>query len=220
MAIAMNNHAFKGHRTLLGTKYVTYGELELPLRYDLFAISKGGFDWGHTNSGAQQLAFSMLYQVTNEEFAKNYAPLFTTDVVSKFNNRDWIITASDVLKWAAKNSHYLEEKVKKIEADEKPKEKAEIKKVSNKISVLQSKRATKESKPKTNVIKEICSELKITQKELANILEVPEGTISSWAVKDEIPRLGKKAIEFYTQNQKNQKIIDSYKSFVKLLDIT
>lgn len=216
MAVNRNNHAFKGHRTLLGTRYVTYGELELPLRYDLFAISKGGFDWGHSGTGAQQLAFSMLYQVTNEEFAKNNAPLFTTDIVSKFNNRDWIITASEVLKWVAKNSHHPEKKDESKEADERPKEK----KASSNILALQSKRSAKESKPKTNVIKEICSELQITQKELAGILEVPEGTVSSWAVKNEIPRLGKKAIEFYTQNQKNQKIIDSYKSFVKLLDIT
>ena len=50
---------------------------------------------------------------------------------------------------------------------------------------------------KTNVVKEICKELNITQKNLAEILEVPEGTVSSWAVKNEIPRLGKKAIEFY-----------------------
>ncbi|MEJ2372637.1 MAG: hypothetical protein P8Y16_02360 [Sulfurimonas sp.] len=49
------------------------------------------------------------------------------------------------------------------------------------------------------------------------MLEVPEGTVSSWAVKNEIPRLGKKAIEFYIQNQKNQKIVDSYKNFINLL---
>ena len=67
------------------------------------------------------------------------------------------------------------------------------------------------------MVKEVCQELGITQKQLAEILEVPEGTVSSWAVKDEIPRLGKKAIEFYIKNQKNQKIVDSYKSFIELL---
>ncbi len=30
MAISMNNHVFKGHKALLGSKFVTYGELELP----------------------------------------------------------------------------------------------------------------------------------------------------------------------------------------------
>ncbi|MDQ1267500.1 MAG: hypothetical protein QG560_143 [Campylobacterota bacterium] len=209
MALIMNNHAFKGHKTLLGTRYVTYGELELPLRYDLFAISKGGFDWGNTGAGAQQLAFSMLYQVANEEFAKHNAPLFTTEVVSKFNNRDWVISGFDVLKWINKNTQQVESEKKVQEANE----------TSNSTLVLNSQKSTKKQKPKTNVVKDICNNLQITQKELANILEIPEGTISSWAVKNEIPRLGKKAIEFYAQNQKNQQIIDSYKSFVKLLDI-
>lgn len=202
MAINRNNHAFKGHRTLLGTKYVTYGELELPIRYDLFALSKSGFDWGNTSVSAQQLAFSMLYQLTNEEFAKNYALLFTSEVVAKFNNRDWVITGFDVLKWINKNTQ-------QVEAEKKAQE---VKDTFKKI--------IKKSKPKSNVVKEICDELQITQKQLANILEIPEGTVSSWAVKNEIPRLGKKAIEFYTQSQKNQKIVDSYKSFVKLLDIS
>ncbi len=202
MAINMNNHAFKGHRTLLGTKYVTYGELELPLRYDLFALSKNGFDWGHTGLSAQQLAFSILYQLTNEEFAKNYAPQFTSEIVAKFNNRDWVITGFDVLKWINKNTQQAEPE-KKVQ---------EVKDASEK--------SAKKPKLKSNVVKEVCDELQITQKQLANILEIPEGTVSSWAVKNEIPRLGKKAIEFYTQSRKNQKIVDSYKSFVKLLNIS
>lgn len=218
MALIRNNHAFKGHRTLLGTRYVTYGELELPNRYELFALSKGGFDWGHTGAGAQQLAFSMLYQLTNEEFAKNNASIFTTDVVSKFNNRDWVLTASDVMKWVSKNTQYNVEK-EEVKQQERPKETAEEKEAANDMLVVKSQIGQKRAKPKSNVVKDICNDLQITQKELANILEVPEGTVSSWAVKNEIPRLGKKAIEFYTQNQKNQQIIDSYKSFVKLLDI-
>ncbi|MFA7353908.1 MAG: DUF6166 domain-containing protein [Sulfurimonadaceae bacterium] len=213
----MNNHAFKGHRTLLGTRYVTYGELELPLRYELFAISKGGFDWGNAGAGAQQLAFSMLYQVTNEEFAKHNTPLFTTEVVSKFNNRDWVINASDILKWVSKNTLNVEEEEKKEQKI--PKEITVAKETTDDTLILKSQTLKKRTKPKSNVVKDICNDLEITQKELANILEVPEGTVSSWAVKNEIPRLGKKAIEFYTQNQKNQQIIDSYKSFVKLLDI-
>lgn len=210
MAINRNNHAFKGYRTLLGTKYVTYGELELPLRYDLFALSKNGFDWGHTGVSAQQLAFSMLYQLTNEEFAKDNAPLFTMEVVSKFNNRDWVISGFDVLKWINKNTQQSEPE-KKIQ---------EVNVVSSNTLVLNSQKSIKKPKQKTNVVKDICDDLQITQKQLANILEIPEGTVSSWAVKNEIPRLGKKALEFYMQSQKNQKIVESYKSFVKLLDIS
>ena len=75
----------------------------------------------------------------------------------------------------------------------------------------------KVKKTKENIVKKICKELQITQKNLAEILEVPEGTVSSWAVKNELPRLGKKAIEFYMLSVKNQKIIDSYKNFANLL---
>lgn len=78
----------------------------------------------------------------------------------------------------------------------------------------------KVKKVKSNVVKDVCKELKITQKTLAEILEVPEGTVSSWAVKNEIPRLGKKAIEFYILSVKNQKIVDSYRSFKELLEVS
>ena len=202
MASIRNNHAFKGHKTLLGAKFVTYGELELPLRNDIYSQSKNGFDWGHSGPAARQLAFSMLFQLSDEEFAKENATNYANEVIRKLNGRDWVISASDVLKWINQNT-------KKEEVQEKEPEN---------ILVLQSQTRKKRPKSKTNIVKEICNELQITQKHLANILEVPEGTVSSWAVKDEIPRLGKKAIEFYIQNQKNQQIVDSYKSFVKLLN--
>ena len=210
VTVNKNHHTFKGHKTLLGAKYITYGELELPLRYDIFAIYNG-FDWGNRSLGAQQLAFSMLYQVTNEEFARDNISKFTQDFVSKFNGRDWVVTGFDVLKWVDDNR----EKTYALE-EEASKSKEEM--IADEELILKPKALKKEKKTKSNIVKDACSELGITQKELANILQIPEGTISSWAVKNEIPRLGKKAIEFYTQNQKNQKIIENYKNFVKLLD--
>lgn len=210
VTVNKNHHTFKGHKTLLGAKYITYGELELPLRYDIFAIYNG-FDWGNRSLGAQQLAFSMLYQVTNEEFARDNISKFTQDFVSKFNGRDWVVTGFDVLKWVDDNR----EKTYTLE-EETSKSKEEM--IVDEELILKPKALKKEKKIKSNIVKDACSELGITQKELANILQIPEGTISSWAVKNEIPRLGKKAIEFYTQNQKNQKIIENYKNFVKLLD--
>ncbi len=201
MALHMNNHVFKGHRTLLGNKFVTYGEVELPVRYDIFPQSKSGFDWGHSSNSSMQLAFSMLYQLSNKDLAQKYAGKFTVDVIKALNSRDWVISATDVLDWINNNCEQM--------ADEKEN------------IIVKTKKATplkKSKKPKTNVVKNICRELDITQKNLAEILEVPEGTVSSWAVKNEIPRLGKKAIEFYMQNTKNQKIIDSYRSFMQLLE--
>jgi len=191
-----NNHVFKGHKTLLGNKFVTYGEVELPLRYDIFAESKNGFDWGYTGSAPKQLAFSILCQVSNENIAKSNAIQFSNEIIKTLNSRDWILNASDVIKWIEKNNQ--EELVQEAEP---------LKTAPKKIK-----------KQKTNIVKNICKELEITQKNLAEILEVPEGTVSSWAVKNEIPRLGKKAIEFYILNKKNQDIVNSYKSFVHLLN--
>ncbi|MDF1877919.1 XRE family transcriptional regulator [Sulfurimonas sp. SAG-AH-194-L11] len=196
MAITLNNHVFKGHKALLGNKYVTFGELELPLRYDLYPVSKNGFDWGNTSKSSKQLAYSILCQVSNEEVALTYAQKFLIDIIKTLNSRDWVMSTSEVLEWIENNSE---------------------KQVMKKLQALNpAQRRVK--KPKTNVVKEICKELHITQKNLAEILEVPEGTVSSWAVKNEIPRLGKKAIEFYMLNVKNQKIVDSYRSFKELLE--
>lgn len=210
MAIMRNNHVFKGHKTLLGAKYVTYGELELPIRFNIFPSSKNGFDWGHVGSAAQQLSFSILYQLSDEEFAKENTLLFTTEIVSKFNGRDWMITASEVLKWIEAHTQKEQLKNSSIEKKDEP---------AN-VLIPKAQKTSKKQRVKNNVVKEICNELQITQKDLANILEIPEGTVSSWAVKNEIPRLGKKAIEFYMQSQKSEQIIKSYKNFVKLLDVS
>lgn len=192
----MNNHVFKGHKTLLGSKYVTYGELELPLRDDLCSKSNS-FDWGHNGPASMQLSFAILYQLSNEDIASKHMIKFTQEVVKQLNSRDWILNSADVIEWINANDE-------KVEAP-----KAEMQ--------LVTKTNAKPKTKKTNVVKSICKELEITQKQLAEILEVPEGTVSSWAVKNEIPRLGKKAIEFYKINHKNQKIVDSYKDFMHLL---
>ena len=197
-----NSYVFKGHKTLLGNRYVTYGEVELAVKYDLFSKSKDGFDWGRKGSASSQLAFSMLHQLSDVEFASEYASEFCEEVVASLNSRDWILNASDVVKWIEKPNGTLPSKQKAVNVVNTPKTPIALKKTKKK---------------KTNVVKDVCIELSITQKNLAEILEVPEGTVSSWAVKNEIPRLGKKAIEFYIQNRRNKDVIDSYKNFAKLL---
>jgi len=204
MAIAMNNHVFKGHKTLLGSKFVTYGEVELPTRVEIYQKSNSGFDWGNGGKASNQLAFSILCQLSDKELAIKYAEKFTSDVIKSLNSRDWVVSASEVLNWIDINCEVPKEEIKQTNMQ--------------KLKPLSSAPPPKkEKKLKTNVVKDICKQLDITQKNLAEILEVPEGTVSSWAVKNEIPRLGKKAIEFYIQSIKNQKIVDSYKSFMNLL---
>jgi len=209
MAISTTNHVFKGHRTLLGgKKYVTYRELELPSGYDKHPIFKDGFDWGNGGKASQQLAFAILNQLITKELAAKYALAFATSIIKNLNSRDWILSASEVLEWIDAN-------VKKEPVTPQPTmQKLEPPKIKPKAKA--KPKHNKHSK-KANVVKEVCKELQITQKQLAEILEIPEGTVSSWAVKNEIPRLGKKAIEFYIEKSRNQKIIDSYKSFVELL---
>ena len=193
MKFTRNNHVFKGHKALLGSKFVTYGEVELPSRYDLHKKSKHGFDWGYVNEGSEQLAFSMLYQLSNEEFARENALKYVEDVIKTFTTRDWLLNASDVLEWIDNNS--TEEEAQQSVLDQEDRE--------IKINRLVASKK-KNKKHKTNIVKDICKEIGITQKNLAEILEVPEGTVSSWAVKNEIPRLGKKAIEFYILNKKKK----------------
>lgn len=195
MAISIrNNYVFKGHKALLGGKFVTYGEVELAVKNNLLDQSDS-FDWGHTGPAAKQLAFSILHQVSDEEFAKENYVKFANDIVRTLHSRDWVLTGVEVISW-------ISNKTEAVIEDNKPH--------------LQNQKQSK--KKKINVVKMVCNELGITQKNLAHILEVPEGTVSSWAVKNEIPRLGRKAIEFYIQSRRNQQIVDSYKSFVSLLN--
>lgn len=185
MAI-LNKHVFKGHKTLLGSRYVTYGEVELDPRLNIFNHSRDGFDWGYMGSAPLQLAFAILCEIADVDFAKQYKTEFSKDVVSQLKGRDWILESVDVLEWIDKKAPINESKEKK-------------------------------QKNKNNVVKEVCKELGITQKRLAHILEVPEGTVSSWAVKDDIPRLGRKAIEFYMMNQKNEEIVQRFKELLSLV---
>ena len=192
-----NNYVFKGHKSLLGSRFVTYGELEFKSKINLFSKEEA-FDWGNSSQGAKQLAFSILCQLSNEEFARENFSNFTNEIIRELNSRDWVLTGGDVISWIKENTEVVEDVRLNIPQNQK---------------IIPKKKKTK-----INVVKKVCNELHITQKNLAAILEVPEGTVSSWAVKNEIPRLGKKAIEFYIEKQKNQQIVDSYKSFVNLLN--
>jgi DNA-binding transcriptional regulator YiaG len=208
MKFKRSNHVFKGHKALLGGRYVTYGEVELPSRFEEYPKSKNGFDWGVKGSGSLQLAYAILRQISAPDVAKANVEKFVDDFIVNLNSRDWLLNSNDILDWISKNSE--------IPLEEETQTKYENNLIQSRV--IQKKEKT--SKKKSNVIKDICKELGITQKALANILEVPEGTVSSWAVKNEIPRLGKKAIEFYIQSTKNQQIVDSYKNFARLLEVS
>lgn len=185
------NHIFRGHKTLLGNRVVTFNDQPLDPRTDLFNHARDGFDWGYVGSGPLQLAFAILLQLSDLQFASRYRTEFSKDVISTLESRDWTLQADKVLEWMKSRGYHS-------------------------AQTKESKTEKKESE--TNVVKIACKELGITQKTLANILEVPEGTISSWAVKNDIPRLGKKAIEFYIKSKKNEEIVTKFKELIKLVN--
>ena len=45
-----------------------------------------------------------------------------------------------------------------------------------------------------NTVKKVCNESNITQKELAEILDVPQGTVNRWASNNDIPKMANLAL--------------------------
>lgn len=202
----MNKGVFRGHKILLGNKTVIYDGEELPLHFDLYKKANDSFDWGHNGPASMQLAFCILYTLSDKETALSLSIRFTQEVVKKFNARSWVLTSTDVLNWIKLTKEDFEIKPHLIRYKEKKSK-----------TIVKEKQASILKLRKDNIIKTICKELEITEKELAKILEVPESIVRSWAVNNEIPNLAKKAIEYYTSSVKNQKILDNCKDFLHLL---
>lgn len=188
-----NIGTFRGFIDEYDEKVVTFNDEVLDPRLDLFNYSRVGLDWGYVGSGALQLSFAILVRVAGEIEAKGYRTQFSKEVVSKFEP-NWEMTSKAVKKWLSKakgeNDH---EDHDLYNGPQQP--------ANNQI----------------NVVKKACNELGITQKKLSQILEVPEGTVSSWAVRNELPRLAKKAIEFYIQKERNEKIVDKFRDLIALV---
>ena len=69
-----------------------------------------------------------------------------------------------------------------------------------------------------NIVKKVCKELGITQKELAERLGVSKPTIERWASKGDIPENGIKMIEMFLENQKLKKELEEIKTALKILN--
>jgi len=67
-----------------------------------------------------------------------------------------------------------------------------------------------------NIVKEVCNELGITQKELAERLGVNDGTIRKWATQTEPPGWGVKFLELLLENKK---IKEKYELFKKAFEM-
>lgn len=184
---------FKGLVDENGQKCVTFNAQPLNPQLERFNHSRVGLDWGYHGSGALQLSFAIIYRVEGKEVAKPLLTQFSKEVVAKLD-KNWELTSQFVKKWLANHKHLQDER----DFD------------------IYTSAQTPANNPQ-NVVKRVCLELKITQKRLAEILEVPEGTVSSWAVRDELPRLAKKAIEFYIEKERNDTIVKQFKNLIALV---
>ncbi len=183
---------FKGFIDENQKKIVRFNDEELDPKFDLFNHSRLGLDWGYIGSGSLQLSFAILYHIFGEDEAKAFRTQFSKDVISKLAP-EWELTSKEVRQWMAKAKGELLTDDGDIYHKQTP--------ANNQL----------------NIVKKVCAELDITQKRLAEILEVPEGTVSSWAVRNELPRLAKKAIEFYIQKQRNEHIVKQFRDLIALV---
>jgi len=66
-----------------------------------------------------------------------------------------------------------------------------------------------------NIVKRVCKELSITQKELAEKLGVPQSTVSGWANGD-IPKMTKYALELMIENHNLETKLSVFKKAYKI----
>lgn len=68
---------------------------------------------------------------------------------------------------------------------------------------------------KENIVKKVCAELGITQKELAEMLEMKPTALSNWASGD-IPQIGEKALKLLLENKELKAKLDIFKKAYKI----
>ena len=54
--------------------------------------------------------------------------------------------------------------------------------------------------PETNLVKKTCKELGITQKELAEKIGIPQGTVNRWSATNDIPKMTILALNLILEN--------------------
>ena len=67
-----------------------------------------------------------------------------------------------------------------------------------------------------NIVKRTCKELGITQKELAEMLGVNDGTVRKWASQTEPPEWGRKFLDLLIENKH---IKEKYELFTNAFDM-
>lgn len=70
-----------------------------------------------------------------------------------------------------------------------------------------------------NIVKRVCKELGVTQKELGELLDVPSGTVSRWASTGDIPKMAEMALKLLLENEQYKKGTEALKTAFKLLNL-
>lgn len=70
---------------------------------------------------------------------------------------------------------------------------------------------------KENIIKKVCSELGLTQKELAEKMGASEGTIRNWSSSKELPQWALNFIETLLEHKKDREIATKFKELINLI---
>ncbi|BCD61720.1 hypothetical protein NrS5_16 [Nitratiruptor phage NrS-5] len=69
-----------------------------------------------------------------------------------------------------------------------------------------------------NIVKKVCKELGITQKELAERIGVNEGTPAQWSSKGNIPEWAKKFMECLLEKKACEDKLQKFQTAFKLID--
>lgn len=69
-----------------------------------------------------------------------------------------------------------------------------------------------------NIVKRVCRELEITQRELAERLGVAQNTPAQWATQTEPPEIAIKFMELLLEHKKTQEQLNKFKRAFELLD--
>ncbi|MGG7049087.1 MULTISPECIES: helix-turn-helix domain-containing protein [unclassified Campylobacter] len=77
---------------------------------------------------------------------------------------------------------------------------------------------TLEAPQSENIVKRVCRELNITQRELAERIGVANNTTAQWATQTKPPEMAVKFMELLLEHEKTKKQLDKFKKAFELID--
>ncbi len=157
--------------------------------------------WGYKGEGSRRLAWIILGKAIGFENLQGSVVIDYRDevIANLLEDKNWIIAEDEVLHWLSEHGYrdYLEGAVKQTKEL-----KDQAKYLLNKIE-------------EQNIVKATCKELGITQKELAEKLEVSPASVSDWA-KGNIPKMTELALKLLIENKELKQKLYVFKEAYKI----